>query len=534
MPPRAPVLAALLALCGVAHAGSVPLIELKPQTTGTAAPSGAMSDGYTALFSGDNDGAITNFSYVIAHDPKPIVAYLQRATAYQNKKDYDHAIADATEAIKLDPKFGTAYLIRGLFYDDKADALHALADFTEAVLLNPENTPSYYERGLVEFNSGDLDHAITDFTVAIGKGNVTVVNPVDGSDTSGTYGLVFFDTDGEKPNHYRGKAYLAKSEFDKAEADFTAALKIDPKSAEDYMRRSAAREVLGNVDEGKLDFTQAISLDPTDADLYNEHGMVLLGARLVAPSAADFQQAVQLDPRMARAWNNLGLALKDLGRPDKALTAFNEALKIDPADGRFYYNRALAYSALHDFDNVIADDTAAIQLNSNYGAAYANRANAYLSKGEFDKAQADCLAAIKLDPRDPAAYCNLGNVYLAHKDYDHALETYDRAISELLLVDPHDPRLSDVYSNRAVVSMNKRDPAQAIHDMGLAILITPRAARYWDQRGLMEATSGDLVHALADFKQAVALDPNDQGARNNLIHAQLLLNGQAPVAPPAP
>jgi len=59
-----------------------------------------MNDGYTALFSGDNDGAITAFSHAIALDPKFGMAYGTRAMMYYLKGDYAHAIADNTEGLR--------------------------------------------------------------------------------------------------------------------------------------------------------------------------------------------------------------------------------------------------------------------------------------------------------------------------------------------------------------------------------------------------------------------------------------------------
>jgi len=110
-----------------------------------------MNDGYTALFSGDNDGAITAFSHAIALDPKFGMAYGTRAMMYYLKGDYAHAIADNTEGLR-DP---------------------ALADYAQGLEVDPQNAGLYNERGGLFLREHDLPLAIADFKEAL------VLNPDD-------------------------------------------------------------------------------------------------------------------------------------------------------------------------------------------------------------------------------------------------------------------------------------------------------------------------------------------------------------------
>src|SRR5689334_5928351 len=67
------------------------------------------------------------------------IAYLGRANAYQDKKDYDRAIKDYDEAIRLNPNYGDAYNNRGLTYKSKKEFDRAIEDFNEAIRLNPKD-----------------------------------------------------------------------------------------------------------------------------------------------------------------------------------------------------------------------------------------------------------------------------------------------------------------------------------------------------------------------------------------------------------
>ena len=57
----------------------------------------------------DQDKSIAAFSKAIRLNPKDAAAYLDRANAWCDQKEYDKALADYNEAIRLNSKFGRAY-----------------------------------------------------------------------------------------------------------------------------------------------------------------------------------------------------------------------------------------------------------------------------------------------------------------------------------------------------------------------------------------------------------------------------------------
>ena len=63
-------------------------------------------------------------------------------------------------------------------------------------------------------------------------------------------------------------AYGNKGEHDKAIADYTEAIRLNPKYAEAYYNRGVAYEDKGEHDKAIADFTEAIRLDPKYAKAY--------------------------------------------------------------------------------------------------------------------------------------------------------------------------------------------------------------------------------------------------------------------------
>jgi len=65
------------------------------------------------------------------------MAYVFRATAYDNKGLYDQVIADETQAIALKPDYAGAYYGRGVAYEKKGLRDAAVADYRAALKLDP-------------------------------------------------------------------------------------------------------------------------------------------------------------------------------------------------------------------------------------------------------------------------------------------------------------------------------------------------------------------------------------------------------------
>ncbi|MBF0487076.1 MAG: tetratricopeptide repeat protein [Nitrospirae bacterium] len=163
----------------------------------------------------------------------------------------------------------------------------------------------------------------------------------------------------------RAIKYMDKGEFDKAVADFTKALKINPYLAEAYYN-------LGLIfGKEKHDYENAI---------------------------VGLSRAVQLNPKYAEAHNSLGEVYR-IGKKDydKAVAEYSEAIKIKKDFAEAYYNRGIAFfEGTKEYDNATADYTKALEINSNFAAAYYNRAIVYMTRGDKTKGCGDIARACEL------------------------------------------------------------------------------------------------------------------------------------------
>src|SRR6266481_5067290 len=63
-------------------------------------------------------------------------------------------------------------------------------------------------------------------------------------------------------HHQRGLAYRSKGNFDRAIADFSEAIRLDPKLAAAYNNRGNAYKNKGDLDRAIADYSEAIRLAP--------------------------------------------------------------------------------------------------------------------------------------------------------------------------------------------------------------------------------------------------------------------------------
>ena len=93
-----------------------------------------------------------------------------------------------------------------------------------------------------------------------------------------------------------------KGEFDKAIADFTEAIRLDPRRAEAYWGRAHAYAKKGEFDKAIADFTEAIRLDPRHAEAYCGRAYAYAKKGEFDKAIADYTEAIRLNPKYAEAY----------------------------------------------------------------------------------------------------------------------------------------------------------------------------------------------------------------------------------------
>jgi len=197
-------------------------------------------------------------------NPSDDFEFYAKGVAYVVLKNYDMALDNFDQAIKQNPQKIIAYIRRGRLLSQRGEFARALADFDKAIQLDAERS--------AEQSKASAKTEKDPSTAEIQR------DPRPWFENFRP-GAAYID---------RGRTYILQDDNDRAIADFTKAIQLDPEGANAYNHRGVAYA-------GKLDFDSAI---------------------------ADFDKALQFDPLLKNAHANRGLAFSRKGDEARARADF--------------------------------------------------------------------------------------------------------------------------------------------------------------------------------------------------------------------
>jgi tetratricopeptide (TPR) repeat protein len=87
-----------------------------------------------------------------------------------------------------------------------------------------------------------------------------------------------------------------ESKYNKAIADYSGAIKLNPVDAKAYVNRGLAYAGKGKYDKAITDYNRAIYLDPDNIEAYRNRGRVYHTKGDDGRAGADFSKAIELNP----------------------------------------------------------------------------------------------------------------------------------------------------------------------------------------------------------------------------------------------
>jgi len=188
------------------------------------------SSGFAKVKTGDNTGAIADYTEAIRLNPQNALSFVLRGNVYWILQDWQRALADYTQAITLVPNDPVYFNNRGNVYRKLQDWQHAIADYSEAINLNPKEADYFNNRGDAHYGMQDWQHAIADYTEA------AKLEPQKAQ--------FFFN---------RGCVYCNLKDWQRAVADFSETLRFDSSSPIVFGNRGTAYFNLGDLQHAILD-----------------------------------------------------------------------------------------------------------------------------------------------------------------------------------------------------------------------------------------------------------------------------------------
>jgi tetratricopeptide (TPR) repeat protein len=196
-----------------------------------------------------------------------------------------------------------------------------------------------------------------------------------------------------------------------------------------FAYRGLAWQNKGEFDRAIADYSEAIRIEPDFAPVYSNRGSVWMEKGERDRAIADYNEAIRLVPKFALAYNSRGLAWQAKGDYDRAIADFDKATGLDPRFGVAYANRGETWRLKGDLDRALADQDRAVVLDPKGPLVYAERGDTLRYKGEFKRAIADYERALRSRPDYVPAFTGLGLTYEKMGDHATARVKFEQALA---------------------------------------------------------------------------------------------------------
>ena len=239
----------------------------------------------------DFEHALADLSKAVELRPDNLEYLYQRAMVYRQSGQSNLALADLDRVLTLDQDFLRAYLPRAEIRLHERNADGASADLDAVDRLAPKQSDlrfvlaeryeaaNRFSRAIAQYDLWIQNHP-DDSKKAMALGARCRASAIENEDLAG--GLADCNTalrisDKRNPNYghlftNRGLLELRQANYDKAIADFDAALKAIPKDAYALYGRGVAKIRKNRATEGETDMAEAVKIAPSIAAPFKARG----------------------------------------------------------------------------------------------------------------------------------------------------------------------------------------------------------------------------------------------------------------------
>jgi len=202
----------------------------------------------------------------------------------------------------------------------------------------------------------------------------------------------------------RGEYYRQAEQYDRAMADFEAALSIKRDSPQTWAGRGNVYFDRNQNDSAIVNYDRALALKPDLWEMLANRGVAKAKKGDYAGSIADLTRALEHDPTIGTAWEYRALVYTELKDFARALPDYRKALELSPGDDELVNAVAVSLQHLGRMRESIDEFRRAIAMAPGKGIYYLNRSGSWYALGERAKAIEDVRKAASLGVDIPKVY----------------------------------------------------------------------------------------------------------------------------------
>ena len=218
----------------------------------------------------------------------------------------DKAIIELTKGVSILPNYNDAWYNLGVAYKDKRDAKNAIACFEKARSYKAFTEASRFSSAGVAYGiDGQYEKALADLSTAV------KLEPNE-PDNWNNYGL-----------------YLSEAgKFEEALIALDKSISLKPNFQKAIYNKGNAWAKVGKYQEALKEYRLALSIDAAYTDALNNSGNCYVMLHEFDSALIYFQRSVDVDPNNVKAVMNLAVTLQNTGDTAKANIYFQKARSL--------------------------------------------------------------------------------------------------------------------------------------------------------------------------------------------------------------
>jgi tetratricopeptide (TPR) repeat protein len=340
--------------------------------------------------------------------PKKPEALQEQAESAYNEGKYREALQLLDECLKLNPGYMDAYPTRAAVREQLKDEDGALVDYSIYLEKYPMHPEVLMSRALLRFKIGFYEQAEEDFfrLLRLPAGETNSIFYKKGMSVDDKNPMV--TTQGSHTAHVYNYIGLSESKlkhFEKAEAYFDTAIRLDDKEPDYFVNRGLVKESLKDS-TAKHDYESALRLNAHHALAL--HNLAALKAKKAPTISTEdrLTQTIAIDSTMLLPYLERAQQRFESKYYQGAVEDYTDALEIDSSNVEIWLGRGLAREKLKDYKGAFSDYTKAISLKENYDKAWLNRGNVLLKLERYNDAVEDYTVALVYNAEYAPAFYN--------------------------------------------------------------------------------------------------------------------------------
>ena len=195
----------------------------------------------------------------------------------------------------------------------------------------------------------------------------------------------------------RGNAFHAAQDYEKALAQYNAALALRPDDPATLHNRGAVLHELKRYQEALPDYNRSLELRPDDPNTLSTRGVTLDDLERYEQALADYNRSLELQRDDPATLNLHGGTLCHMNRYEEALADCSRSLELRPDHPATLSNRATALRHLKRCEEALAGCNRSLELRPDHPGTLNNRACVLSLTGRYEEAFADLREAIAGD-----------------------------------------------------------------------------------------------------------------------------------------